>query len=250
MCNESEHNFSALLDIAACPVDWDNFNEDCQESLSAFCPELFQLPAAHPQLDPSPHTASLSSVIEHSDPSEVTTLKAGQPIQDADTLLTDPAPATLTVTAHNEAQPSSSTDDASKQQNLSKQPSVGKASRYDDDFKLQRNREAQKRFRIRHKVHLTPAALITAPSSTVGCGASLFGSWSKLHDMVQAKSRDTAHELAKQREELEELRQKQQRLEARNILLERLTHINHQQQQQQYAAMDQVGASLCIATDT
>ena len=67
--------------------------------------------------------------------------------------------------------------------------------------------------------------------------------------MVQAKSKDTAHELAKQREELEELRQKQQRLEARNILLERLTHINHQQQQQQYAAMDQVGASLCIATD-
>ena len=156
MCNDSEHNFAALLDVAACPVDWDNFNEDCQESLSAFCPELFQLPPAQPQLGSSAHPASLSSVIEHSDPSEVTTVKAGQPVQHAHTLLTDPAPATLTVTAHSEAQPSSSTDDASKQQSLSKQPSAGKASRYDDDFKLQRNREAQKRFRIRHKVPLTP----------------------------------------------------------------------------------------------
>lgn len=56
---------------------------------------------------------------------------------------------------------------------------------------------------------------------------------------VQAKSKDTEYELAQQRVELEQLRQRQQRLEQRNVLLERLTHINHQQQQQQYAGIDQ-----------
>lgn len=68
---------------------------------------------------------------------------------------------------------------------------------------------------------------------------------------MQAKSKDTEFELAKQRAELEELRQKQSRLEARNVLLERLTSINHQQQQQQYAAMDQVGLpTLPLDKDT
>lgn len=89
-------------------------------------------------------------------------------------------------------------EDGTRQQNSTQ-------SRYTTERKLAQNREAQKRFRQRHK----------------------------------ARSHDVEAQLAATTAQLEELRSRQQQLEARNVLLEKISYLSRKTPPAGHAALDE-----------
>ncbi|DBA80153.1 TPA: hypothetical protein ACH3X2_007626 [Trebouxia sp. C0005] len=89
-------------------------------------------------------------------------------------------------------------DDGTRQQNSTQ-------SRYTTERKLAKNREAQRRFRQRHK----------------------------------ARSHDVEAQLAATTAQLEELRSRQQQLEARNVLLEKISYLSRKTPPAGHAALDE-----------
>lgn len=152
----SDGYIATLLEPEELPINWGLEFVDQEESLSLSA-ELLQLPGPDRQRNTFPLSSALAG---QSAASADTTKQAIQPLEDSQALLDipqgsqgDPIGSTKAPTANSRTQPSSSREHPSQQPSLTQQPSPVKQSRYDDALKLQRNRDAQKRFSERHKVH-------------------------------------------------------------------------------------------------
>lgn len=128
-------------------------------------------------------TASDSNAVQESLPLQAHTNASG-----ADTSQKEPLQRAASVQGHDS---SALDNDRPNVDEVSRHP-TGSGSRYTTELKLIKNREAQKRFRQRHK----------------------------------ARSHDVEAQLAATTAELEELRFKQQQLEARNVLLEKISYLS------------------------
>ena len=149
----SDEDIATLLEPEELPINWGLEFVDQEESLSLSA----ELLGPDRQRDTFPLSSALAG---QSAASADTTKQAIQPLEDSQALLDipqgsqgDPVGSTKAPTANSRTQPSSSREHTSQQPSLIQQPSPVKQSRYDDALKLQRNRDAQKRFREKHKVH-------------------------------------------------------------------------------------------------
>lgn len=151
MSHDTEQNIAALLQPDEYPINWDE-NYDESLSLSTYCPDLFQGPVSEPsQGNRAPSDVPCSITVQFRDaPVEATSIYA---VTNNQAPLEDPSCHSKLLTANSATELQGPAVDATKQtHSLRRQHSAGKQSRYDDELKLQRNREAQKRFRLRHKV--------------------------------------------------------------------------------------------------
>ena len=160
MSYASDEDIATMLEPEELPISWglELVDQDACLSLTA---ELLQPPGPDRQHNTLPLSPGLTGP---SAATADTTRQAVQPLEDTAFLDNphgdippeppgSPRNSTMAPTANSHTQPLSSREHASQQPSWTQQLSPHKPSRYDDALKLQRNRDAQKRFRERHKVH-------------------------------------------------------------------------------------------------